>query len=55
MYITDVSKETIYYVQTDEDLHYFYTRHGPNHWTVRMGESDELVYDCKELEQLFSE
>lgn len=30
-----------------------YTRYSPQNWTERMGESDETVYDCTELEAAF--
>jgi hypothetical protein len=32
-----------------------YTRYGPDCWYIRMGESDEPVYDCEEHEKAFQE
>lgn len=29
----------------------FYTRYGPDSWTVQLGDSDEPVYDYEELEK----
>lgn len=41
---------TAHSVEHDGEL---YTRYGPDNWTVRMGESDESVYRCEELEAEF--
>ena len=38
------------HVETDEPEYNEYTRWGPECWTVRMGESDEQVYDTESLE-----
>ena len=32
-----------------------YTRYGADNWTVRMGESDETLYNCEEIETLYQE
>ena len=53
MKIKDVTKSTVYYVTTDEDEFYEYVRHSAIGWGVVMGESEEPVYDCEELEDLF--
>ncbi len=53
MIIKEVVKSTVFLVTTDEDVYNEYTRYSATNWTVRMGESDEPVYDCKELEDLF--
>lgn len=55
MKIKNITKATIFYVETDEEEYCRYTRHGRDSWTVAMGESDEPVYDCSELEQMFQE
>ena len=31
----------------------YHTRYSENHWTVTMGESEESVRDCSELEAAF--
>ena len=53
MKIRSVSKHTVHVVITDSDVFRDHTRWGPESWTVRMGESDEQVYDCEELEKEF--
>jgi hypothetical protein len=40
-------------VETDNADFPRHTRYGPNSWTVTMGESEEPVYDCAELEAAF--
>ena len=40
---------------TDDDELFSYTRYGADCWYVNMGESDEPVYDCKEIEAKFQE
>jgi len=41
-------KETKYtYIETDEDDYY---RYGPNYWMIQIGESQEPVYFCEDLE-----
>lgn len=42
-------------VITDQDEQFNYTRYGADNWYVTMGESDEPVYDCKEIEAMFQE
>ena len=53
MNIKSVTPQTVHFVETDGGDIYQYTRYGANSWTVRMGESDEQVYDCEELEAAF--
>lgn len=53
MKIEEITKAEIHFVTTDEEDYYEYTRYSATNWTVRMGESDEPVYDCKELESMF--
>ena len=52
MEIDNVEKIIGFVVETDDGL---YTRYGPDSWMVAMGESDEPVYYCEELEALFQE
>lgn len=42
-------------VETDEPEYNQYIRYGADCWFVQMGESDEPVYDCKELERAYQE
>ncbi len=51
--ITGTREATIHYVATNEEELNSYTRHSATNWTVTMGESEEQVYDCEELEALF--
>lgn len=53
MKIVRVTKAIIFYIETDEKDYHRYIRHAANSWTVAMGESDEPVYDCEELEKMF--
>ena len=53
MKIEEITKAEIHFVTTDEEDYYKYTRYSATNWTVRMGESDEPVYDCEELESMF--
>jgi len=55
MKITDVTPIKGVRVTTDEDEYNEYTRYGPDCWYVQMGESDEPVYECQELERLYQE
>ena len=52
-----ISIETakIWHIETTEDEFNKYTRHSAGCWTVTMGESEEMVYDCEELEAKFQE
>lgn len=52
MIIKSVKSETVYYVETDEEEFYQYTRHGKDSWCVTMGESEEPISNS-ELEALF--
>lgn len=54
----EISEHTIHYLQTDEEGWNFYTRYSADSWSVKIGESDEPVYDSGkiiELESLFRE
>ena len=42
-------------VEVDNSEFTMYTRHSSDCWTVRIGESEEPVYDCKEIEAAFQE
>ena len=53
--IESIKETKCFYVVTDEEEYYQYTRYGAYCWYVRMGESDEPVYDCDEIEKLFQE
>lgn len=53
MKITEVKQITAHIVETDSKDFPTHTRYGPNSWTVSMGESDEQVYECAELESAF--
>ena len=55
MKIVNVTKSIVFYVETDENELNRYTRHSSENWTVTMGESDEPIYDCEELEKVFQE
>ncbi len=55
MQIKQVDKETIYYVETDEEQWYYYIRHSADSWSLLMGESWKTQYDCEELEQMFQD
>lgn len=53
MKVVDFMKAIVYFVETDESNYTFYTRYAADNWTKRIGESDEPVFDCKELERQF--
>jgi len=53
MKIIQTSSAVVHYVETDEAELNLYTRHSPEYWTVTMGESEEIIHDCEELERLF--
>lgn len=46
----EITKNTVYYVEFENEK---YTRHSKDSWTIVMGESEEQVYDHKELEAEF--
>jgi hypothetical protein len=52
MNITEIRKHTIYYLETDEEGCNFYTRHSADNWSMRIGESDESVYDNEIIAEL---
>ena len=53
MKITDIFESKIFVVETNEGEYYKYTRYGEDNWFIRMGESLEPLYDCKEIEKEF--
>ena len=55
MKILEVKEVTSFYVETDEDEYSQYIRYGHDCWMVRMGESDEPIYMCEEIEALYQE
>ena len=55
MKITEVTKTVCFLVETDEEYPNEYTRYSADNWTVRMGESDEPLYNCEEIETLYKE
>lgn len=42
-------------VETNENPWNQYTRYGHDAWFVSMGESQEPVYDCEEIERAYQE
>jgi len=50
MKIIEVTRFAGYSVDTDGSI---YTRYGPKSWCVIMGESEEPLYNCSEMEELF--
>ena len=42
-------------VTTDETKFNEYIRYSVDFWYVKMGESEEPVYECKEIERLYQE
>jgi hypothetical protein len=53
MKVVDFMKTVVYFVETNESNYSFYTRYDADNWTKRMGESDEPIFDCEELEKQF--
>lgn len=53
MKIKEVREITAHVVETDDKDFPRHTRYGPDSWTVSMGESEEQVYECAELEAAF--
>ena len=52
MKIESITKATIFFIQTED---HFYTRYSNEDWTIRMGESDEPIYDKNIINELESE
>ena len=50
-----VEEITIHIIETDDAERFHYTRYGPDCWFITMGNSEEIVVDCNELERLFQE
>lgn len=55
MEIITVERRSYHYIETDESEFFNYVRYSPDCWMVRMGESDEPMYDCEGLEAAFIE
>ena len=55
MKINSIERFIGFIVETDDEEWPTYTRFCADNWTVRMGESEEQVYHCEELEALFQE
>lgn len=53
--INNITHSTIIYVETNESDCPNYIRYGKDCWIQRMGESDEPLYDCEWIEELFQE
>ena len=51
--IKGIEKSEIYYVTTDDEDYNEYIRYSSSSWMVRIGESEEPIYDCDELEKEF--
>jgi hypothetical protein len=48
--ITEIREFTAHRVETQDNI---YTRYSSMCWTIVMGESEEPVYDCAELEEAY--
>ncbi len=58
MKVKKVTNQTIHYLHIDNKDETIYTRYSSNHWTITIGESDEMVYNKSlilHLESLFQE
>jgi len=55
MKIVTTTTITAEIVETTEKEWPTYTRYGPDSWTNTMGESEEQVYDCEELEKAYQD
>lgn len=55
MKIVSVVEKTVHYVETDGEHYNSYIRHSKNNWTMQIGESDETIFNCEELEMLYLE
>jgi len=55
MKIEEVKRENSFIVITDEDEYTTYIRYSEDCWYYQMGESQEPVYNCEEIEKLFKE
>ena len=55
MKIKEITEITSFYVETDEDLYNFYTRHSADCWFLRMGETDEPIFACEDIEEMFQQ
>lgn len=55
MKIIGVTEIKCFLVETDEKEFMDYTRYGKDNWSVQMGQSDEPLYCCEKIEELFQE
>ncbi len=53
MQIRGITEITAHLIMTDNPDYPYYTRYSPDNWKVTMGESEETVFDCQELEEAF--
>lgn len=53
MKITHIEKLEAFIVHTDDNEKQEYTRYSAESWTLRIGDSDEPVYDSSKIEKLF--
>lgn len=53
MKIVSFSREVVYFIETDESNDSSYIRYDSDNWMRRIGESEETVFDCEELENQF--
>lgn len=52
MKVIEISRHVVYYLETDEEDLNFFTRYSADNWSVRMGESDEPVYNNETVAEL---
>tara|TARA_B110000977_G_C10614254_1_gene313498 strand:+ start:25 stop:450 length:426 start_codon:yes stop_codon:yes gene_type:complete len=53
MKITEVTEIQCSYIETNEEYPNEYKRYSPYNWTVLLGESNEPVHNCEEIEELY--
>ena len=52
MKLVQARKVIAHHIETDEEENSYYIRHSANTWSVRMGESEESIYDKQTIEEL---
>jgi hypothetical protein len=55
MKIKKITKIERFIVETDDSDFPIYIRYGDNCWANQMGDSEEMIYEFDELEELFIE
>lgn len=55
MKIKEVTKIICFLIETDDEYRNEYTRYSEDNWTVRIGESDEPLHNCEEIESLYQD